>query len=76
MMNNMATNNKSVVLLVEDEQDTADLVKLVMEEEGYHVIHTTDGSEAINSLAFPRWIGSLADSVPNSRWQKTRPIRG
>ncbi|MBH0205160.1 MAG: response regulator transcription factor [Nitrospira sp.] len=39
------------MLLVEDEQDTADLVPLVMKERGDHVSHTPDGSAAREKIA-------------------------
>jgi len=50
-MNDQPSENKPLLLLVEDEQDTADLVRLIMEEEGYHVRHTADGHEALEQIA-------------------------
>lgn len=50
-MDNTDTNNKPVMLLVEDEYDTVDLIKLIMEEEGYQVVHAADGVEALEKIA-------------------------
>lgn len=37
---------KTTVLVVEDEQDTADLLKHVLEQEGFSVLHASDGRRA------------------------------
>lgn len=37
---------KTTVLVVEDEQDTADLLKHVLEQEGFSVLHAGDGRQA------------------------------
>src|SRR5262245_13724298 len=37
---------KQQVLMVEDEQDTADLVKMLLEREGFSVLHAKDGRQA------------------------------
>lgn len=50
-MNDQPSGNKPLLLLVEDEQDTASLVKLIMEEKGYQVLHAADGSEALDKIA-------------------------
>jgi CheY-like chemotaxis protein len=50
-MNNQSSGNKPLVLLVEDEQDTAGLVKLIMEGKGYQVLHAAEGSEALEKIA-------------------------
>lgn len=50
-MNNQPPGNKPPLLLVEDEQDTASLVKLIMEGKGYEVLHSADGSEALDKIA-------------------------
>ena len=34
------------VLMVEDEEDTATLIKFVLEREGYRVVHAVDGQKA------------------------------
>lgn len=38
--------DKPILFLVEDEEDTATLIRMIMEEEGYDVIHARDGKEA------------------------------
>jgi DNA-binding response OmpR family regulator len=50
-MDDTGTNNKPVMLLVEDEQDTADLVSLIMKERGYQVSHAADGAAALEKIA-------------------------
>lgn len=50
-MNDQPSGNKPLLLLVEDEQDTASLVKLIMEGKGYEVLHAADGSEALDKIA-------------------------
>jgi CheY-like chemotaxis protein len=42
------------ILVVEDEWDTANLVKLILQEKGYQVVHAADGHDALNK------IGSMA----------------
>lgn len=39
------------ILVVEDEPDTADLVKLILQEKGYQVVHAADGQDALNKIA-------------------------
>ena len=39
------------ILVVEDEPDTADLVKLILQENGYEVVHAADGEDALNKIA-------------------------
>ena len=39
------------ILVVEDETDTADLVKLILQEKGYQVVHAADGQDALNKIA-------------------------
>lgn len=38
------------ILLVEDEPDTADLVKLIMQENDYQVVHAPDGQDALDKI--------------------------
>ena len=38
--------NKPTLFLVEDETDTAALIRMIMEEEGYDVLHAADGRQA------------------------------
>ena len=45
------SKNKPPLLLVEDEPDTASLVKLIMEGKGYEVLHAATGSEALDKIA-------------------------
>jgi CheY-like chemotaxis protein len=45
------SGKKPLLLLVEDESDTARLVKLIMEGKGYQVLHTPDGAEALEKIA-------------------------
>ena len=39
------------ILVVEDEPDTAEIVKLILREKGYQVVHAADGREALNTIA-------------------------
>jgi DNA-binding response OmpR family regulator len=50
-MNESDQNTKPILLLVEDEEDTANLVKLIMEEEGYEIVHAKDGRQAQHMIA-------------------------
>jgi DNA-binding response OmpR family regulator len=45
-MNESISHDKPTLFLVEDEEDTANLVKLIMEEQGYQVVRDADGREA------------------------------
>ncbi len=38
--------NKPTLFFVEDEADTATLIRMIMEEEGYDVLHAADGKQA------------------------------
>ena len=38
--------DKPILFLVEDEEDTATLIRMIMEEEGYDVVHASDGKQA------------------------------
>jgi len=38
--------DKPILFLVEDEEDTATLIRMVMEEEGYQTIYASDGKQA------------------------------
>ncbi len=40
------TNHKPTVLLVEDEEDTASLLKFLLERASYAVVHAKDGRQA------------------------------
>jgi len=50
-VNNSSSGQDPLLLLVEDEQDTADLVTLIMKERGYQVLHAADGSVALEKVA-------------------------
>ena len=39
------------IFLVEDEPDTADLVTLILQEQGYQVVHAPDGQDALDKIA-------------------------
>ncbi len=52
-MHGQPSDTKPTLLLVEDEQDTARLITLIMGKEGYRVVHAADGREAL------RVIGSM-----------------
>jgi DNA-binding response OmpR family regulator len=45
-----STINKPVLFMVEDEEDTANLIKMVMEKDGYQVIHAGDGQKAQSQI--------------------------
>ncbi len=49
MIEQPATNQP--ILLVEDESDTAALLKLILQEKGYQVVHAADGQDALNKIA-------------------------
>ncbi|MBX3334618.1 MAG: response regulator transcription factor [Nitrospira sp.] len=38
--------HKPTLFVVEDEPDTAALLKMIMEEEGYEILHASDGKQA------------------------------
>ncbi|MBX3319399.1 MAG: response regulator [Nitrospira sp.] len=50
-MSTRPSETRPSILLVEDEPDTADLVKLIMEQEGYQVLHAADGQDALEKVA-------------------------
>ena len=49
-MNESNQNTKPILLMVEDEEDTANLIKLIMEEEGFGVVHAIDGRQALEQI--------------------------
>ncbi|MBS0149518.1 MAG: response regulator [Nitrospira sp.] len=67
-MNDQLSTNKPQLLLVEDESDTADLVKLIMEGQGYQVTHVADGGEAEQMIALmpPPSLVVLDIQLPNT----------
>jgi DNA-binding response OmpR family regulator len=51
-----AHNQKPNVLMVEDEEDTASLIKFLLERASYRVVHAKDGREAqglVDSMPVP-----------------------
>lgn len=49
-------NKKSTVLMVEDEEDTASLLKFLLERASYQVVHAKDGRQAqelVNTIPPP-----------------------
>ena len=50
-MNDQPSRDTPRLLLVEDEPDTADLIKLILEGKGYQVLHAPDGSDAREKIA-------------------------
>jgi CheY-like chemotaxis protein len=61
------SGKKPLLLLVEDEPDTASLVTLIMEAKGYQVLHTPDGAEALEKIALmpPPSLTLLDIQLPN-----------
>jgi DNA-binding response OmpR family regulator len=49
-MRTQKEKKKDVVLLIEDEQDTADLIRLHLEKSGMSVVHARDGRQAVNIM--------------------------
>jgi DNA-binding response OmpR family regulator len=49
-MNESDQNSKPILLMVEDEEDTANLIKLIMEAEGFLVVHVSDGRQALEQI--------------------------
>jgi len=49
-MKNQKGKKKGVVLLIEDESDTADLIRLHIEKSGLSVVHARDGRLAIDIM--------------------------
>lgn len=49
-MKKQKRKKKDVVLLIEDEQDTADLMRLHLEKSGMSVVHVSDGHQAVNMI--------------------------
>lgn len=43
-------DSQPLLFLVEDEADTADLVTLILREQGYLVVHAADGHETLDKL--------------------------
>jgi CheY-like chemotaxis protein len=48
---------RSAVLVVDDDQDTRTVVKLILEDQGYHVLEAKDGHNALDQLT--DWLPAL-----------------
>lgn len=61
----MTTRNKGEVLIVEDEQHIADLVRMYLEQEGFRVAHTLTGEEGLERIkSFPPTLVILDIALP------------
>lgn len=49
-MTESSQSSKPILFMVEDEEDTANLIKLIMEQEGFVVVHATDGRQALERI--------------------------
>lgn len=49
-MNESNQSRTPILFMVEDEEDTANLIKLIMEQEGFVVVHATDGRQALERI--------------------------
>ena len=49
------SGKKPLVLVVEDNQDQADLIQIHLEDEGYRVVHATNGRQALKKMAKERF---------------------
>ncbi|MGC4096652.1 MAG: response regulator [Nitrospira sp.] len=49
-MNESHQSSKPILFMAEDEEDTANLIKLIMEQEGFGVVHATDGRQALERI--------------------------
>ncbi|MGE0471282.1 MAG: response regulator [Nitrospira sp.] len=49
-MNESDPHDKPILFIVEDEEDTANLIKLIMEKEGFWVVHAIDGRQALERI--------------------------
>ena len=49
------------ILLVEDDQDIATLLRLNLQDEGYEIVHETDGAQALVQLEKPVWDAVILD---------------
>ncbi|MHA1948096.1 MAG: response regulator, partial [Candidatus Hodarchaeales archaeon] len=45
------TNTKKRILVVDDEPDTLELMQTILEHEGYEVINTQDGKQALEAIS-------------------------
>ena len=64
--------HKPILFMVEDEEDTANLIKMMMEKEGYQVIHAGDGRHAQNQIAALPPPALILLDMPLSAWNPRR----
>lgn len=59
-------SNVKKILLVEDDQDIATLLRLNLQDEGYQIVHETDGAKALKWLDSTVWDAVILDlMLPN-----------
>ncbi|HEY9246403.1 MAG TPA: response regulator [Candidatus Methanoperedens sp.] len=65
------------IMVVDDEPDTVDLVKLVLETEGFEVLTAFSGAECLQKLAFERPDAVLLDIMMPEMdgWEVFKKIR-
>jgi DNA-binding response OmpR family regulator len=49
-MNESDQSGKPILFMVEDDEDTTNLIKLIMEQEGFLVVHAADGRQALERI--------------------------
>ncbi len=54
-------NNAKKILLVEDDQDIATLLRLNLQDEGYQIVHEADGARALQQLEQCVWDAVILD---------------
>jgi Response regulators consisting of a CheY-like receiver domain and a winged-helix DNA-binding domain len=54
-------NNGKKILLVEDDQDIATLLRLNLQDEGYQIVHEADGTQALIQLEKTVWDAVILD---------------
>ena len=54
-------NSAKKILLVEDDQDIATLLRLNMQDEGYQIVHEADGNQALIQLEKQSWDAVILD---------------
>lgn len=54
-------NNAKKILLVEDDQDIATLLRLNLQDEGYQIVHEADGARALLQLEQSVWDAVILD---------------
>ncbi|VFS58249.1 Alkaline phosphatase synthesis transcriptional regulatory protein phoP [Kluyvera cryocrescens] len=54
-------NSAKKILLVEDDQDIATLLRLNLQDEGYQIVHEADGNQALIQLEKQSWDAVILD---------------